>query len=96
VWAEVARSLKLSARELQITHGVFDNLKDGAIAAKLGISEHTVHVHLNRLYRKLRVSTRVELVLRVVREFLFLILSGTRGLAPICSHHCNGGCPLHH
>lgn len=40
VWLEVGRSLNLSARELEIMRGVFDNLTEGAIAARLGISEH--------------------------------------------------------
>jgi DNA-binding CsgD family transcriptional regulator len=49
---------------------VFDDQKETAIAANLGISTHTVHTHLERLYRKLRVSSRVSLVVRVVAEYL--------------------------
>lgn len=50
-WTEIARSLKLTKRELEMTHGVFDNLTEGAIAADVGISEHTTHRHLNRLFK---------------------------------------------
>jgi DNA-binding CsgD family transcriptional regulator len=65
-WAEATRVLHLSGRELQIVRGVFDNHKEAAIAADLGIAPRTVDTHLERLYRKLTVTTRVALVLRVV------------------------------
>ena len=69
-WAEVARTLQLSGRELQIVRGVFDNHKETAIAADLGIAPRTVDTHLERLYRKLTVTTRVALVLRVMEQAL--------------------------
>lgn len=69
-WAETARALRLSGRELQIVRGVFDNRKETAIAADLGIAPRTVNTHLERLYRKVTVTTRVELVLRVIEEVL--------------------------
>lgn len=69
-WQEVARGLCLSGRELQIVRGVFDNRKEHAIAADHGIADCTVHTHLRRLYAKLAVTTRVELVLRVVDTLL--------------------------
>ena len=40
-----------------------------AIALELGISQHTVHTYLSRLYRKLGVTSRVQLVLSVLDEF---------------------------
>ena len=69
-WAEVARTLQLSGRKLQIVRGVFDNHKETAIAADLGIAPRTVDTHLERLYRKLTVTTRVALVLRVMEQVL--------------------------
>lgn len=92
-WAEIERSLKLSGRELQITRGVFDNLTEGAIAANLCISEHTIHEHLNRLFKKLRVTTRGQMIVRVMHEFLFLTLSETSDLPPLCRNRANGRCP---
>jgi DNA-binding CsgD family transcriptional regulator len=62
--------LRLSGRELQIVRGVFDNHKETAIAADLGIAARTVNTHMERLYRKLTVTTRVALVLRVMKEVL--------------------------
>jgi DNA-binding CsgD family transcriptional regulator len=69
-WRRIARSLNLSARELQIIHGIFSDRKEVAIAEDLGISHHTVHTYLERLYRKLGVSSRVQLVVRVVAEHI--------------------------
>src|ERR1035438_8213196 len=69
-WSEIARSLKLSARELEIVRGVLDNLKEDAIAGNLGISEHTIHTHLHRLFGKLRVTTRTQMVMRIMQELL--------------------------
>lgn len=81
-WSEFVRSLRLSRRELQITRAVFDNLTEGAIGASLGVSEHTIHRHLNRLFQKLRVTTRSQVVLRVVHELMLLTLSEGSGLPP--------------
>jgi len=93
-WSEVGRSLKLSARELEITRGVFDNLTEDAIAGNLGVSEHTIHTHLHRLFSKLRVTTRTQMVVRVMQELLMLTLSDTGSLPPICRHRVNGRCPM--
>ena len=53
IWRLLAGSLELSQREFQILQAVFDDQKESAIAANLGISSHTVHTHLERLYHKL-------------------------------------------
>jgi DNA-binding CsgD family transcriptional regulator len=62
----------LSERERQIAEAVFDDQKESVIAVHLGISSHTVHTHLERLYRKLGVTSRVTLVSRVFVEYLWL------------------------
>ena len=93
-WIEVGRSLRLSARELEITRGVFDNLKEDAIAGKLGVSEHTIHTHVHRLFSKLRVTTRTQMVVRLMQELLMLTLSEAGSLPPICRHRVKGRCPM--
>jgi DNA-binding CsgD family transcriptional regulator len=92
-WAEIAQSLNLSGRELEIIHGVFNDCTESAIAADLGISPHTVHTHLNRLHRKLAVVDRLQLVTRIVREFLALTLL-KKSMQPICAIHASGQCPV--
>lgn len=69
-WAEVARRLHMSERELQVVQGVFDDLKEAAIAARLGISTHTVHTHLERLYRKLGVNGRCSMIVAIMTDYL--------------------------
>jgi DNA-binding NarL/FixJ family response regulator len=69
-WKTIANSLRISDRELEIIQGIFDDRKELAIADELKISMHTVHTHLERLYRKLGVSSRVALVLYILSEYL--------------------------
>ena len=86
-WAETARALRLSGRELQIVRGVFDNLKETAIATDLGIAPRTVDTHLERLYRKLTVTTRVALVLRVMQGVLQAKAKSEAGSGNYASQH---------
>jgi len=92
-WQEIARRLQLSGQELQIVRGVFNGRKESAIAADLGISPHTVHTHFARLHHKLAVGDRVELVLRIMEEFLALTASPEGVLSAICPHRTAGRCP---
>jgi DNA-binding CsgD family transcriptional regulator len=94
-WSEIAQALAITTREMQIIQGVFDNLTQAAIAQRLNITEHTVHTHLNRLFKKINISTRTELVLRVMEQMIFLTLAETGVLPPICPQHHIGACRLH-
>jgi DNA-binding NarL/FixJ family response regulator len=94
VWREIARSLHLSPRELQIVRATFDDCKESAIAAELGIAPRTVHTHIERLHRKLLVGDRLQLVLRIMYEFLRLTISPQGKLPPTCSNAAAGCCPL--
>jgi len=69
-WQAIAQRLDLSYREVEIAQGIFDDLKENGIAERLNLSPHTVHEYLKRLYRKLVVSGRVQLVLLLVKERL--------------------------
>jgi DNA-binding CsgD family transcriptional regulator len=94
-WLEIARTLGLTKRELQIIQSVFDNLHEAAIAKRFKISPHTVHMHLNRLFKKLTVTSRTELVLRIMEQMVTLTLSESAVLPPICPRHHTGHCCLH-
>jgi DNA-binding CsgD family transcriptional regulator len=67
-WNFLASGLLLSSRQGEVLQGICDDLKEGAIAMRLGISEHTVHTHCARLYRKLGVHDRTSLLMRVWEE----------------------------
>ena len=94
-WLEIARALEITKRELQIVQAVFDNQHEAEIATKFEISPHTVHMHLNNLFKKLNVTSRTELVLRIVEQLVALTLSETAVLPPICPRHHTGRCCLH-
>jgi DNA-binding NarL/FixJ family response regulator len=93
-WKAVGQSLKFSGRELEIVRGIFEDRTEWAIAADLHISPHTVHTHVDRLHHKLHIANRVQLVLRVMDEFLGLTLSPQGKLPPICANWQEGVCPL--
>jgi DNA-binding CsgD family transcriptional regulator len=71
-WEEVRRTLKLSGRETQIVQGMFNDKIQYSIASDLGISPHTVHSHIVRLYNKLGVSNRAQLLIRIMTVFVDL------------------------
>lgn len=71
-WTVLSGTLRLSGRELDIIQGVFLGETESAIAEALGISPHTVHSYFDRVYRKLHVSGRTALVVRIFAEYLRL------------------------
>jgi DNA-binding CsgD family transcriptional regulator len=93
-WREIARTLQLPGRELDIVRAMFDDGKETAVAAALGVAPRTVHTHVERLYRKLAVNDRLQLVLCIMREFLALTVSPECNLPPICANRSAGRCPL--
>jgi DNA-binding CsgD family transcriptional regulator len=83
VWAAIGNSLGCSRRELQIvTSLIEDRLEtEGAIGRALGISPHTVHTHLERLYKKVGVASRSHLILRVFAVYVRLHAESTSAIA---------------
>jgi DNA-binding CsgD family transcriptional regulator len=69
-WRELAEAFELSERELEIAKCLVADLKEVTIASTLGISRHTVHTHLERLYRKLDVSSRSALLVRLFARYI--------------------------
>lgn len=69
-WDEIRRALHLSVREADIAALIIANAPNGAIAQRLGISAHTVHSHLERLYRKLQIGSREELITRAFQTYV--------------------------
>jgi DNA-binding CsgD family transcriptional regulator len=59
----------LSERELEVVSSLAEGLSNREIAARLGLSQHTIKNYLFRVFDKLGVSSRIEL--------LFLTLSHT-------------------
>lgn len=72
MWESLACSLGLTGRELEVVRSLFQAESEADIGADLGISPHTVHSHLDRIHRKLGVTSRVALVVRVFSAYLRL------------------------
>lgn len=62
--------LHLTDRERDVLRGLVDGLSYKQVAARLGVSVHTVRTHIRALYRKLQVQNVAEAVTRAVRERL--------------------------
>ena len=71
-WTVISRALGLSPREAQIVSLMLEDETEDAIAARLGISAHTVHTHVERLFRKLCVSSRCQVIVRIFQEYVGL------------------------
>ena len=70
-WQSIVRSLGLSDREAQVAGLILgDGSGESAMAASLSISPHTVHTHLERIYRKLRVTSRCQVVSRIFQLYV--------------------------
>jgi DNA-binding NarL/FixJ family response regulator len=63
----------LTAREAQILALLAEGLVNKQVAARLGISRHTVKTHLAALFHKLGVSTRAEAVAAGARAGVILL-----------------------
>jgi DNA-binding CsgD family transcriptional regulator len=68
--AALARALRLSPREATIAELALGDLHEDHIAAALGISRHTVHTHLDRIYKKTGAHSRCQLAILVFQTYV--------------------------
>ena len=57
----------LSPRQVEILQGIADGLSTKQVARELGITQKTVHNHLNAIYRRLDTQSLTHAVLSAVR-----------------------------
>jgi two-component system nitrate/nitrite response regulator NarL len=62
------RAALLAKREDEVANLVAEGLSNREVGKRLGLSEHTVSNYLFRIYEKLGLSCRVELVLYVLKQ----------------------------
>ncbi|MGA2417377.1 MAG: helix-turn-helix transcriptional regulator [Candidatus Sulfotelmatobacter sp.] len=58
----------LTPRERQVTRLVAEGMKNRDVAEALHVTEHTVSNYLYRIFEKLEVSSRVQLILHAMNE----------------------------
>jgi len=63
----------LTPREQQVLDLLAEGLSNKAIAARLGISDHTAKFHVNSILGKLGADTRTEAIVQAVRLGLVLL-----------------------
>lgn len=84
-WRAVATALALSDRESEIVPRIFFGKTEAAIAQDLDLSKHTVHTHIKRLYRKLQINNRSELLGRLFASCLSIRGGETRSRRAVSS-----------
>ena len=62
--------LLFSNREKDVVHLLLDGMSNKEIALELGIEEITVKMHLNKIYRKLNVTSRTQAVTAILKSSL--------------------------
>ena len=63
----------LTKREEDVVRLVAEGLTNREVSARLSLSEHTVRNYLFRIFDKLGISSRVELVLRTFESSKFAL-----------------------
>lgn len=66
----VKETAKLTERELALLRLIREGYRNKEIAEFLSISEQTVKSHLNRIYRKMNVSSRTHLISRLSNNII--------------------------
>ncbi len=61
------RTVSLTPREHEVLQALAEGLANKQVAARLGISEHTIKTHVTAVFEKLGVTTRAEAVARGVQ-----------------------------
>jgi DNA-binding NarL/FixJ family response regulator len=67
-WAYLQRRYGLTPRELQIANLVCRGLRNGSIAKDLKIRPGTVKTHVRNIYRKVKVRSKITMLLRFMTE----------------------------
>ena len=69
-WADLTEAMSLSPRQVDVVKCVFRGFADKQTARHLGLKINTVRDYMGRIYLKVGVEDRVELVLCVLSRFL--------------------------
>ncbi len=65
LWTQIVEALGLSPQQSRVVELILQGMCDKQIAAELRLGVPTVRTHLGRIFQRINVGDRVELVLRV-------------------------------
>ena len=71
-WAEISDYMRFSGRESEIARLILFGYNEETVATRLSISIHTVHSHVERLYRKLGIGSRGHLIIKLFESYVSL------------------------
>jgi hypothetical protein len=72
-WAHLRTVLRLSDRELLVAQGIFAEHDTNGIAQETGIPSDLVYRTTQRIYIKLHIGSRLELISRIKSEYRALV-----------------------
>ena len=72
-WAHIRMALRLSDRELAVAKGIFAEQDTNEIAVETGIPADVVYRSTQRIYIKLHIGSRMELISRIKSEYRALL-----------------------
>ena len=67
-WSYVQRRYHLTARELQVAKLVCQGFNNGEVTGVLQVKHGTVKTHLRNIYRKVRVTNKIGMLLKFVDD----------------------------
>lgn len=79
-WSYIQRRFHMSPRELQVAELVCKGFSNEEIAKDLKIKHGTVKTHLRNIYRRIRVKSKIAMLLKVVDQATKL--SAKAGITP--------------
>src|SRR5262245_57681320 len=66
IWPAVVRELEFCPQQAKVVELLMQGMGDRQIALSLDLSESTVRTYLGRIFARLGIQSRIELILRVV------------------------------
>src|ERR1017187_2883504 len=81
-WLHLRDSLWLSEREVRVVQGIFNDEENLSMASALAISADLVYRTIQRIYIKLHIGGRAELIVRVMSEYLAFVGDQTQPEMP--------------
>ncbi len=67
-WSYLQRHYNMTPRELQVARLVCQGFRNGEISRKLKIRHGTVKTHLRNIYRRVRIKSKIQMVLKFLDD----------------------------